>query len=38
MNRERNQARADADEAEVENAGTENQRLRHQESREKWQE
>lgn len=36
MNSDRYQARADADEAEAANAGTENQRRRYEESRERW--
>lgn len=36
MNSDRYQARADADGVEAANAGTENQRQRHEESRERW--
>ncbi len=36
MNSDRYQARADADGVEAANAGTENQRRRHEESRERW--
>jgi len=38
MNSDIYQARANADEVEAANAGTENQRRRHEEAREKWQE